>query len=1094
MSTPNPLTLTGATRFQPVHLRGHSRSPSRSPLRKSQFAARELDPLLSNLSPDSTLKALQATATITGDGNGQDALAKSIVEASPSDREIGIRAAVAGQKLKQWYQEVTQWPWPGRRDRSWGAGFLPPQKDLKAAKLSTEVPYLGSLPTASIDEYQNRIEDIRDGIEALELEDIKEHIFSAHIPSRVVSASHTPEQSPSSKTLGYGRMKDFTALITATVIQALPDMANLNMLLDTWDIRLSILRQIPDIAQSFTSTQAGLRTANAVVHNSKTGPLVTREECDMTKAILGENVSALGAKIDKLLDLLEGQEDTLPKVWIDTLENIENDYATWVVEAEHIVIRNDLLQKALSEQYNQAIQDDIHEQFNQAIQDDIHEQPNVDRSANRAAVHFQANSLVNPESVSLPKATPLAELPGTNVPEFLSQSHSDHEAHASKQPHLIVQPSTSSHRRGVSEVSMAESAFSAMSGLSTAEIVDARSTEVVTGPKINLVQNPFRASRDELSLLTASNLDGTSNTRPPMIQRASTTSIEVFLKDQVKEVVLTRSRSQDMLSQLRPASPEPSTPAKALQQLGGEVVETNLSPEPLSPISKTTHEKALSEQIVSAPLSLNHNTQTQPGTGEIKTRESPEVPRRSSKRLSANLQISTAPGPSHSPIAKTPEQEIPPGDQFVTPVRQIVDGPHESLEDRIKDILSTIPTKIRLSKEPDDDEHSQTNSITSTRSSTPMPSLTLSPAKVDRTSRQAAPGDVRVFHLTRSGQSRDAPPVKLFVRAVGENGERVMVRVGGGWADLAEYLKEYSLHHGHRGLAGGQLEVASYPAAQTVVRDTPSPPSNTTSTTQVTHDGSSSSASKRKSLPGTSNGAVDLPPLTVNKLRKNGRGKSLERPDSVAGDNWTPPPVPPIPATYTTQTPTTVVTTTDDGVTSMSTLDPPHSLMHNGARAVSTPVRLSNNGQSTITHTSTTTPPSVGAKYTPLGAAGPKSGGRRAATHHSPSSAHSEAWVEGMVGKARAVSNGTTVVQGPTTTTTTTVISRSTPSNRRASAFASLSPASSTGAASPSSSVSKTSPALGPALIPAPARPKSRMSIGDVSGIKRVFLRRKSDK
>ncbi|KAF3922765.1 hypothetical protein ABW21_db0209236 [Orbilia brochopaga] len=58
------------------------------------------------------------------------------------------------------------------------------------------------------------------------------------------------------------------------------------------------------------------------------------------------------------------------------------------------------------------------------------------------------------------------------------------------------------------------------------------------------------------------------------------------------------------------------------------------------------------------------------------------------------------------------------------------------------------------------------------------------------------PGEVKMYHLHKSD---DESPVKLFVRLVGDGGERVMVRVGGGWADLKEYLIEYAAHHGIQG-------------------------------------------------------------------------------------------------------------------------------------------------------------------------------------------------------------------------------------------------------------------------------------------------------
>lgn len=66
--------------------------------------------------------------------------------------------------------------------------------------------------------------------------------------------------------------------------------------------------------------------------------------------------------------------------------------------------------------------------------------------------------------------------------------------------------------------------------------------------------------------------------------------------------------------------------------------------------------------------------------------------------------------------------------------------------------------------------------------------------------------DIKVYHLSRANGEA---PIKLFIRCVGEHGERVMVRVGGGWADLGEYLKEYAIHHGRRSNHGGEsrLEV-----------------------------------------------------------------------------------------------------------------------------------------------------------------------------------------------------------------------------------------------------------------------------------------------
>jgi len=79
---------------------------------------------------------------------------------------------------------------------------------------------------------------------------------------------------------------------------------------------------------------------------------------------------------------------------------------------------------------------------------------------------------------------------------------------------------------------------------------------------------------------------------------------------------------------------------------------------------------------------------------------------------------------------------------------------------------------------------------------------------------------IKLYHLTQPGVDK---PIKLFVRRVGENGERVMVRVGGGWADLGEYLRQYVEHHGRRTVSGsGVVEIlaatAVVPAGEAAAR------------------------------------------------------------------------------------------------------------------------------------------------------------------------------------------------------------------------------------------------------------------------------------
>ncbi|KAF2116850.1 hypothetical protein BDV96DRAFT_598692 [Lophiotrema nucula] len=152
----------------------------------------------------------------------------------------------------------------------------------------------------------------------------------------------------------------------------------------------------------------------------------------------------------------------------------------------------------------------------------------------------------------------------------------------------------------------------------------------------------------------------------------------------------------------------------------------------------------------------------------------------------------------------------------------------DDLERKISDILDTIPAHIRLtsSSDPTIEVKSKRNGgvtqqgskglLRAARSINGMksPELTLSPAKADFGSANAASGrksvaargdnDIKLYHLTQPGKEH---PIKLFIRRVGENGERVMVRVGGGWADLGEYLRQYAEHHGRRAVSDGKFEI-----------------------------------------------------------------------------------------------------------------------------------------------------------------------------------------------------------------------------------------------------------------------------------------------
>ncbi|KAL5047754.1 hypothetical protein BDW71DRAFT_179015 [Aspergillus fruticulosus] len=297
-----------------------------------------VDPLLGNLSPESTLQALLSIDAVPNNEQAaRDILATSISQASSAERALGIRAAVAAQKLGEWYKEVQSWPWPKRPHIGLGKGFISPSG-------VDDTRYWGSLPSTVVEEREKRIEEIRDGMDGLEVEELKEHVLNAHIPgrSRPSSANSTMSVPPP---LSYVQLSDFTAVITATILRALPLLSRLTSLLSTWHARLVVSRQIPGLLRDLRFAKSEIKAAFDLLKSS-TPPaekdvLYSITNYHAKRAALESTVLSAGRRMDCILDLLEGREDSLPEKWIDDLEAVEADFASWVMHAEKRTVENE---------------------------------------------------------------------------------------------------------------------------------------------------------------------------------------------------------------------------------------------------------------------------------------------------------------------------------------------------------------------------------------------------------------------------------------------------------------------------------------------------------------------------------------------------------------------------------------------------------------------------------------------------------------------------------------------------------------------------------------------------------------------------------
>jgi hypothetical protein len=152
-------------------------------------------------------------------------------------------------------------------------------------------------------------------------------------------------------------------------------------------------------------------------------------------------------------------------------------------------------------------------------------------------------------------------------------------------------------------------------------------------------------------------------------------------------------------------------------------------------------------------------------------------------------------------------------------------SPMMPFEEHLSSILDSLPAPIRLKSSSSHNAPTITSKNRNTSTSqpyhprsraptpalSPLPTLTLAPAEESSTRRSGVNDpEIKVYNLI-SGKDK---PIKLFVRRVGENGERIMVRVGGGWCDLGDYLRTYAEHHGRRTASDGKIEVHSLGPAE----------------------------------------------------------------------------------------------------------------------------------------------------------------------------------------------------------------------------------------------------------------------------------------
>ncbi|KAJ3472358.1 hypothetical protein NLG97_g11057 [Lecanicillium saksenae] len=618
------------------------------------------------------------------------------------------------------------WTWP---EEGGSAGFerdaVQVRRTLFGSSTSStssmrqqEEVYMGSLPQHEVVDYARRIEEIYHGMDQLEVEDIKTHILTTHVLP--ISRSTTPLSEGghyNASAPSYHRMDDLSAVVTAIVVQALPNIARLTRFLQVWTMRITVLQHVNPVLGAIEDAENIMDSAweqvlllereKARMERGDSGePLegvLTNETFGPKKRSIMRKVAKPGRTLDYMLDCLEGLEDTLPDHWLERMEVVEQNYSEWAAVAERKIREIEWLRNILASQNEGGVK----------LQDES-AYIDPDTTAEVSMLHVQdnlANKVASRDTMS-PKRIKDNRLSlsalgvmGGNLPSMESE--------------VIVESETPVKRRSPSD----ELAQAAMSPVKE----EVEEEEELCLPEL---RSSVMADVSELAddtVLYGSHFDGMSSDGPEI--SASPTAF----KGPVRE--------PEYFDDSPPSSPPLSPPMPEQHQMRDSAI-----------------------TLVDSPMVNN-------GLPEFDDAMGMKSPLDSSFMDDYDDSYSL---PDVAPPTSAVRRDSV-GDQ--------------KLRKQISQIIEGIPAKIRLQsdtpninlnppdlqlpylkKKPSKDRFRRSGSAVSSRTATP--SFTLSPAKSSRPPRhQRGQQEIKVYHLSRStGEA----PIKLFIRCVGQDGERVM--------------------------------------------------------------------------------------------------------------------------------------------------------------------------------------------------------------------------------------------------------------------------------------------------------------------------------
>lgn len=741
-----------------------------------------------------------------------------------------MKTAIASKTIYGWLEELSNWPWPSTGT---SAGFeMPPAKrrkllepetseDIHGSTLGSDVTFFGSLPADDVILYEQRIELIQQDMEGLDLEEIKNQVLHNHILP--LSRPGTPFSDAGlsvASAFSFSKMEDLTAVVTAITVQTLPVLSKLSRLLRTWSVRLIVLRKVPTLLMMITDAEVALLSgwsaiellsrsspdpARRVTKARSPTPHLSEKDFDVMKTVLQQKVARPGRDLDFMLDTLEGMMDTLPEEWLDRMESIEQDYAEWVIAAERKVREGKCLNLP---------------------------------EAGRLDTHIP----LKPPSrnIQIEEGSPTKPSISLELLDYESPEEEDRPSeHTTRRPLVDSTTQTKDSKLG-SMKKPARVLNTKPSNRKLSTLAPSKSRLIASKASRN---STYDGSEDVEGARFEPGLDPVLSEMNRNIVRQSahhSSQQEALLKSPLEE-----DFEPSILESVNEEDEEPELPPTYLQARKGSdfsIASTalhgssNYSPEyfdrdvfrEASMEPDLPHlpdpDEPFSSDVISPPSSppLRYKSRST----SVTFKDMPEI------AALPDLDSSPPRTPLEPPVVFDPDASFEWESRLGSPcqmgrISTISDDDH--LQKQLRQLLETIPAKIELKKrginlnppdlqlpsrpkprhpDPSRRPTSALSSRTDSRTVTPSysrsgtPSFMLAPVRDARPRSMSSQG-IRLYHLSRTGET----PIKLFIRCVGEQNERVMVRVGGGWADLGEYLRDYAVHHGSRSKGEGKVEV-----------------------------------------------------------------------------------------------------------------------------------------------------------------------------------------------------------------------------------------------------------------------------------------------